>query len=202
MTHPTNPAQQLVCELCLMVNGKKPAVFIPYYELEGAERILGFFARTFRRKPFKYRITTFIMQDKDNPDAWQIKCYFVSLRPPLKIGEGLNDEGLGAVLGYPKCCAQQYARDRGFFQAFQRYLSQVAKQRPRSPNPDPFRLSLYRGRVKEGYYHLVSRARISHIPCSPDCTASERLARGIRAFCSVKQRHRECGLAELKKRYI
>jgi len=196
---PLNPAQQLVCELCLMLNKRKPAVLVTYYELEGAEKILGFFATKFRRKPFTYRITEFTMQDRDNPDAWRIRCYIISLQPPLKIGEELIDEELGAVLGYPKCCAQQYARDKGFFRAFLRYLAQVAKQRPISP--DPFRLSLYRGRVKEGYYHLVSGAKISHIPCSPRCQASRRLAKKIRSFCSGKLKRRECCLAGLRRNW-
>jgi len=197
---PQDPAQQLICELCLMVNRRKPAVLVPHYELEGVEKILGHLA-TFRRKPFTYRITEFTMQDKDDPDKWQIRCHIISLRPPLELGEEIGDEKLGAILGYPTCCAQQYARDGGFLQAFRRYLSQASKRQPQ--RSDPFHLSLFRGlRKGEEYYHLVSGAKISHIPCGPRCEASLSLAKRIRSFCKGKYGRGECCLTKLRKDWV
>jgi len=187
---PRNQAQQLICELCLMLNKRKPAVLIPYYELETAEKILPCLAALMGKPELTYRATAFVMQDKDAPDKWQIRCYIISFKAPLKVGEGVGDEKLGEVLGYPKCCVQQYARDGGFVKAFLRYFSQASKRQP-LPS-DPFRLSLFRGLKGEEYYHLVSGARISHIPCSPRCAASKKMARKIQFFCLGKQRRRRC----------
>jgi len=87
---------------------------------------------------------------------------------------------LGERCGYPSCCIEAFADSKQIDKAYVRYRKQC-----NSLLLDPFSLTLYED--EEGWIWVFSHPSlpISHIPCSPKCAETRRLARRYYDLCSL-----------------
>jgi len=163
-------------ELCELKAGLRRAVIVPASWIEGVRQIIR--ALDLRPAPLFFRIP----YDPKPVDVVILSTdyKFIGEFGAKILYEGTVEEGgdlvLGEVCGYPKCCISAFSDSTQIDRACDRYMKQCKEL-----GRDPYDLWLYEDR--EGWVWVFSSKHISHIPCSPLCMETEKLAQRIKDLC-------------------
>jgi len=127
----------------------------------------------------------------ESEDGEKLTCWFYAPRHLMLFVYGnllhkkvFDDYMLGLLMGFPRCCIEQYAfKDGGILKAYERYKEECGKE-------DPYNIKISN---REGYY--IQTGVISHIPCSPRCKETWYLANKFKDLCYICDDLTNCACA-------